>query len=495
MCFKKDLELLVKSSCSLIYILTSEEERLEYMLKDIVSYDISQSIYFWDFVDGYGPNFTLDNVACRNPLQALNTVESFNSNYDAIFVLRDFNYFFSDIAIVRKIRNLSRKLELKNQTVVITALELKIPLQLQELVTVLRLPFPNKYEIQLEVSRLLNALNKPFDNILLEQVAISCQGLSITQVRTIISRIMVSKQRLDLSSLKLLILEKQKNIKEISLLELCNNNISLEDIGGIDVLKEWLNLRSKAFSWKSIHYGLPYPKGILLIGIQGTGKSMSAKATASVLGLPLLKLDVGKLFAGLVGESERNVRNMIQIAEAYAPCVLWIDEIDKAFSGTSNSGDSGTTSRVLSTLLTWLAEKETAVFIVATANNITSLPAEVIRKGRFDEIFFLDLPNIYEREMIFQVNLVQLRPKTWHRYNLVCLAKYSHSFSGAEIRQVILEGMHLAFCDEREFQSNDILNAINSLVPLAFIDQSNIKKLQEWASLGKSRLASKYYKT
>ena len=226
--------------------------------------------------------------------------------------------------------------------------------------------------------------------------------------------------------------------------------------------------------------------------MQGTGKSMSAKAIAHAMKLVLLKLDLGRLFAGVVGESELNMRKMIQIAEASAPCVLWVDEIDKAFDKNQNSGDSGTTNRVLATLLNWLAEKTKPVFVVATANNINRLPTEIIRKGRFDEIFFLDLPNYDERKKIFQVHLQKTRPQTWHRYNINYLAKYSHLFSGAEIQQVIFDAMYTAFHENREFTSEDILLAISLLVPLSFTDQINIKELQTWAKLGKSRLASKF---
>nr|YP_009314456.1 Hypothetical protein ycf46 [Liagoropsis maxima]SCW22710.1 Hypothetical protein ycf46 [Liagoropsis maxima] len=492
MSFQRELELLVKSSCSFIYIMTHEEDRLENIVVEISLNDISQSIYFWDFIEGYKSKNALTKEAQRNPLQALNFIESFNQNSDAIFILKDFHLFFNDTSIIRKIRNLSSKLELCNHVVIMSGIEVNLPNELKYLIQVLTLPLPNKYEIRLEIQRLLDVLDvKPHKSLIGNLVNI-CQGLSISQIRQIISKMLVQQYIFDSANLDFIAKEKQKFVKQTSLLEVHKTDVLLEDIGGIDNLKQWLKKRSSSFSDRSINYGLPYPKGLLLVGIQGTGKSISAKAIANEWNLSLLRLDVGRLFAGIVGESESNTRQMIQIAEASAPCVLWIDEIDKAFNRNLNASDSGTNNRVLATLLTWLSEKTTAVFVVATANNINELPTEVMRKGRFDEIFFLNLPNLYERKKIFQVHLQKLRPDTWHRYNIDYLAKYSRLFSGAEIQQVIMEAMYTAFHEKREFTSLDLLNAIDNIVPLAFTDSDNIRQLQELASLGKFRIASKF---
>ena len=200
-------------------------------------------------------------------------------------------------------------------------------------------------------------------------------------------------------------------------------------------------LNTNAFSQEAIQYGLPYPKGLLLVGVQGTGKSIAAKILATEWQLPLLRLDFGRLFASLIGQSEQRVRKMIEIAEALSPCVLWIDEIDKAFAGAQSSGDSGTTSRVLATFITWLSEKVSPVFVVATANNIDWIPPEILRKGRFDEMFFLNLPTREEREAIFQVHLAKYRPKSVQEFQMSLLGQLSKDFSGAEIEQVVIEAM------------------------------------------------------
>ncbi|WP_338038334.1 AAA family ATPase [Neosynechococcus sphagnicola] len=236
---------------------------------------------------------------------------------------------------------------------------------------------------------------------------------------------------------------------------------------------------------------MPHPRGLLLVGIQGTGKSLTAKAIAHHWHLPLLRLDVGRLFAGLVGESESRTRQMIQLAEALAPCVLWIDEIDKAFSGFEGRGDSGTTGRVFGTFVTWMAEKTSPVFVVATANNIQALPPEMLRKGRFDEIFFVGLPSQEERREIFSVHLARLRPHNVQTYDLERLAYETPDFSGAEIEQTLIEAMHLGFSHSRDFTTDDILAAASQMVPLARTAQEQIQQLQAWAAAGKARLASR----
>ena len=204
----------------------------------------------------------------------------------------------------------------------------------------------------------------------------------------------------------------------------------------------------------------------------------------------MLKLDVGKLFGGIVGESEARLRQMIEVAETISPCILWIDEIDKAFSNVESKGDSGTSNRVLATFISWLSEKTKPVFVVATANNIELLPLEIIRKGRFDEIFFLDLPQENEREQIFKIHIQEFRPKTWQDFDYKKLAKLSDSFSGAEIKQSIIEGMYVAFYEKREFNTDDISQALTQLIPLSQLDTNQTLTLQRWAASGRIRLAS-----
>lgn len=262
-------------------------------------------------------------------------------------------------------------------------------------------------------------------------------------------------------------------------------------------MKQWVKMRQDAFTDEARRYGIPNPKGVLLVGIQGTGKSLSAKTIAAEWRLPLLRLDTGRLFGGIVGESESRVRQMIQLAEAIAPCVLWIDEIDKAFGNiiSGGDGDSGTSRRVFGSLITWMQEKTSPVFIVATANNVRILPAELLRKGRFDEIFFLNLPSESERQDIFKVHLQRLRPTRLRDFDLEILAKSAKNFSGAEIEQVVIDGLYRAFGtfvngQRRDLTTEDILRSIEDTVPLAAIARSQIEDLKRWAAQAGARTAS-----
>jgi SpoVK/Ycf46/Vps4 family AAA+-type ATPase len=306
-----------------------------------------------------------------------------------------------------------------------------------------------------------------------------------------LGRAIASHGVFDDRDLDLILEEKRQTIRQTQILDYYPATEQISDIGGLDNLKDWLLKRGTAFSEKARQYGLPYPRGLLLIGIQGTGKSLTAKAIAHHWHLPLLRLDVGRLFGGLVGESESRTRQMIQLAEALAPCVLWIDEIDKAFAGVEGRSDGGTTSRVFGTFITWMAEKRSPVFVVATANNIQALPPEMLRRGRFDEIFFVGLPSQTERQAIFEVHLSRLRPHSLDQYDMARLAYETPDFSGAEIEQTLVEAMHLGFSQNRDFTTDDILEAASQIVPLARTAQEQIEALQAWANSGKARLASR----
>jgi SpoVK/Ycf46/Vps4 family AAA+-type ATPase len=350
---------------------------------------------------------------------------------------------------------------------------------------------PTPPDIRLEVERLLLAVGTALSPALIDEIVRSCQGLSIERIRRVLSRAIAAHGAFQPSDLDLILEEKRQTIRQTQILDFYPATEQISDIGGLDNLKDWLLKRGSAFSEKARQYGLPHPRGLLLIGIQGTGKSLTAKAIAHHWHLPLLRLDVGRLFGGLVGESESRTRQMIQLAEALAPCVLWIDEIDKAFAGLDGRSDSGTTSRVFGTFITWLAEKTSPVFVVATANNIQALPPEMLRRGRFDEIFFVGLPSQEERQAIFAVHVSKLRPHNLQTYDLTRLAYETPDFSGAEIEQAIIEAMHIGFSQNRDFTTDDILEAASQIVPLARTAQEQINALQAWAASGKARLASR----
>ncbi|MGB8699751.1 MAG: AAA family ATPase, partial [Thermosynechococcaceae cyanobacterium] len=347
-------------------------------------------------------------------------------------------------------------------------------------------------EIQLEIERMLTTTGLSLPAKTLEEIARCCQGLSMERIRRVLARAIATHGSLGAEDLDLILEEKRQTIRQTQILDFYPASETIADIGGLDNLKDWLLLRGSAFSEQARQYGLPHPRGLLLVGIQGTGKSLTAKAIAHHWHLPLLRLDVGRLFAGLVGESESRTRQMIQLAEALAPCILWIDEIDKAFGGADGRSDAGTAGRVFGTFITWLSEKTSPVFVVATANNIQMLPPELLRKGRFDEIFFVGLPTNEERKAIFAVHLSRVRPHNLAAYDLDRLAYETPDFSGAEIEQSLVEAMHIGFSQNRDFTHDDILEAASQIVPLARTAQSQVASLQEWAASGKARLASRH---
>jgi ATP-dependent 26S proteasome regulatory subunit len=488
--FNDELALFLKARYPIIYINTIEEDRVEYVIRKNIKTNLNRSMYSWDFVDGYTNNPNNEGFAKRNPLQALELVERLNAETPALFLLKDFNRFLTDLSISRKLRNVSRILKLQPKTIVIIGSDLTIPRELQDLVTVLQFQLPLENEINQELNRLITSLNIKIDPQLFETLTRACQGLSLERIRRVLSKIIATYKTIDDNSIAVLLSEKKQIISQTEILEYASVNEKIANLGGLDNLKSWLKKRKTAFSIQASNYGLPTPRGLLLVGIQGTGKSLTAKAIATDWQLPLLKLDVGKLFGGIVGESESRLRQMINVAETISPCILWIDEIDKAFSNTESRGDSGTSNRVLATFISWLSEKSKPVFVIATANNIDLLPLEIIRKGRFDEIFFLNLPQKDEREEIFKIHIKEFRPKTWTSFDYSKLAQSSESFSGAEIRQSIIEGMYQAFYEKREFTTKDICIALNDLIPLAHLESDQMIRLQNWASSGRIRSAS-----
>ncbi|MEM9482594.1 MAG: AAA family ATPase [Cyanobacteria bacterium P01_F01_bin.116] len=491
MTFHEELGLLIRARYPLVYIPTREEERAEEAIAAVAAKTGGRAVYVWDFVDGYRGNPTDAGSGRRNPLQALEFVEQLSSSAAAILILRDFHRFLDDIAVSRKLRNLARLLKSQPKNIIILSAQLTIPDELSELLTVLEFPLPTVEDIRHEVEALLGAMGSLPAPKALDELVRSCQGLSMERIRRVLARGIAANGAFSPDDIGLILQEKRQTIRQTQILDFYPATEKISDIGGLDNLKDWLIKRGGSFSEKARQYGLPHPRGLMLVGIQGTGKSLTAKAIAHHWHLPLLRLDVGRLFAGLVGESESRTRQMIQLAEALAPCVLWIDEIDKAFAGFEGRGDSGTTSRVFGTCSTWLSEKRSPVFVVATANNIGALPPELLRRGRFDEIFFVGLPSQAERDAIFNVHLTRLRPHNVKSYDTGRLAYETPDFSGAEIEQAIIEAMHIGFSQNRDFTVDDILEAASQLVPLARTAKDQVDALQAWAASGKARLASR----
>jgi ATP-dependent 26S proteasome regulatory subunit len=483
------LDLLIRARTPILWIRSQEEERCLNLLKAAARRLDNRSIARWDFISGLSGWPGRDGEAARNPLAALESLASLSPEQPAILVLQDFHRYADDGSVCRKLRNLTASLRQSPHTVVITAADWQLPRELEECITLLDLPLPDQAEIEALLRSIAQATGQNLDPALLEQLSQCCGGLSEQRIRQLAARALASRGQISRADLEDVLEEKRQAIARSELLEFCPTEASPADIGGLDALKRWLEQRHLAFGEEARRYGLPLPRGVLLVGPQGTGKSLTAKAIAHSWSMPLLRLDVGRLFAGLVGASEARTRDMIQRAEAMAPCVLWIDEIDKGFGGNNGGrSDGGTSQRVLASLLTWMAEKRSAVFVVATANGVETLPPELLRKGRFDEIFLLDLPDAAERRAILDLQLRRRRPA--HQLPLEVVVDRTAGFSGAELEQVVIEAMHQGFGEGREFGEADLISAAAQLVPLSRTAREQLEALQQWASGGRARPAS-----
>lgn len=497
----KRLDLMIRAHYSLLYIVGAEEEPVEAVIAQVaLEVTPARRVLFWDIVRGWEDN----GSGKGSVMAALDRIGKTAVEEYTIFVLRDLHpilkypYTEKNVPVIRELRNLTRELKRSKKTIVLTSHALELPEELKEEVTVIDFPLPNIQEIDRLISQVVAKPEQlQVSGLVREHLVKACQGLSRAKIGRILATALAAKDQINESDIDGILEGKQQAIRQTGILEFINYQESLKDLGGLENLKLWIKMRQDAFTDEARRYGLPNPKGVLLVGVQGTGKSLSAKIIASEWRLPLLRLDIGRLFGGIVKESESRVRQMIELAEAIAPCVLWIDQIDQVFGNTitGGDGDSGTSCRVFGSLMTWMQEKTSPVFIVATANNVRGLPAQLLRKGRFDEIFFLDLPSELERQDIFQVHLRRLRSTIWQQFDLGILAKRTENFSGAEIEQVVIDGLYRAFGtlvngQRRDLRMEDILRSIEDTVPASAIGRSQIEDLKCWATQAGARTAS-----
>lgn len=482
------LDLLIRSRTPILWIRQQEEERLLRLLGQVARGLDQRPLLRWDMVAGLQGLPNHGGKAARQPLQALDLFDLLPEQQPALLLLLDFHRYVEDSAVCRRLRNLAVDLRRQGRTLLISAPEAQLPRELEASVTVLDLPLPDDGEIRMLLQSLAQAAGAPLQADTLDTLASNCRGLPEQRIRQLAARALVRHGGLEAADLEDVLEEKRLALARSDLLEYTPSQASRADIGGLDQLKQWLERRRGAFGAEARAYGLPPPRGVLLVGPQGTGKSLTARAIAHDWSMPLLRLDLGRLFAGLVGASEARARDMIRTVEGMAPCILWIDEIDKGF-GFDGRSDGGTSQRVLATLLTWMAEKTSPVFVVATANAIDHLPAELLRKGRFDEIFLLDLPNADERRQILDLQLRRRRPD--HALPLDTLVDRCEGFSGAELEQIVLEAMLTAFSEGREFEEADLVAAASDLIPLSRTARESLAALQRWAAEGRARPAGR----
>jgi len=483
----RNLELLIKSRTSLIWIRTKEEERLIKLISFSCKKLNIKRLVYWDCVSGIKGLINEEGKFSNNPLGVLNWLKEQNSEISTVLLLKDFHKFYDDPIINRTIKGLSSALKETNHNLIISSHLLPSSEDLDELMAIVNLPLPDQKELKNLIKKIAINTNSNLEEQDLNELSIASSGLTELKVKQVTAKALAQRGKISKEDIKDILEEKKQVIARSEILEFFEAKSSQDDIGGLNVLKVWLNQRYRAFSKEARDYGLPVPKGVLLVGAQGTGKSLTAKSISKSWSMPLLRLDVGRLFSSLVGSSEARTRETISRAEAMSPCILWIDEIDKGFGGDARS-DGGTSQRVLASLLTWMSEKESAVFVIATANAIDKLPAELLRKGRFDEIFFLDLPNSEERLSILNLHLKKRRPS--YSFPLSTIIDRTEGFSGAELEQAVIEGMHISFSENRELMEKDLIKAVSELVPLSRTAKEQIDFLKEWSSTGRARSAS-----
>jgi SpoVK/Ycf46/Vps4 family AAA+-type ATPase len=516
-----ELEVLIRAKYPLIYLLSWEERRVEAMLRRVAARR-KKRLYTWTVTEGI---VAIDTVRptvvdpnATTPLKALNHVDQ--SRESALFVLKDMHLFIQDtripetIVVVRKLRDMINPLKESAKTVMFLSPVLRFPVELEKEITVLDCSLPALDELAEALDRVLRSaqsqvamlssrkpvaasakraspngasagelvrieLSLNLDDVDRERVLKAAAGLTANEAENVFAKSLVMTGGLDLD---VIIAEKKQIIHRSHVLEYYDAIEELAYVGGMAELKDWLRKRGLAFSERARRFGLPEPRGLLLLGVQGSGKSLVAKSVASLWKLPLLRLDMGKVFSQMVGSSEENIRMALRLAESVSPCVLWIDEMEKGLAGlgSSDRSDAGTAARVFGSFLVWMQEKTAPVFVIATSNNVAGLPPELLRKGRFDEIFFVDLPSLEERKEILAIHLAH-RHRDPVRFDLTGLAERTEGFSGAEIEQVIISALYDAFETDRELTDEDLCRNISQTVPLSQTMKEQITALRNWA--------------
>lgn len=472
----REIAVLSRSGYPLISVVTHEEQRALGLVEQAAR-AARKELARWSISLGYHehPGVQQEETAGL-PDAALDALS--RRAEPSLVVFLDFHPFLSDPAVVRRLRDRLPDLVRRRQSVVMVGPVPGLPVELEKEAAVVDLPLPNAEVLLAELGHVARSEKVELSADIAERAVRSALGLSLNEASRVFRKVMVLRRGLSESDLHLVVEEKKRVLRTSDVLEFHDLEEGLSDVGGLGELKRWLQSRSRAFGDDARAFGLPAPKGLLLLGVQGCGKSLSAKAVAELWKFPLLRLDVGAVFAGAGGSPEAAIRQAIKVSESLAPVVLWVDEIEKGFAQTE-AGESSV--RVFGSFLTWLAEKKAEVFVVATANDVSALPPELLRRGRFDEVFFVDLPNVHERLDILRIHL-EKRGRHADRFgSLSALAQRAEHFSGAELEQVVIAALYRAFSDGRDLTEQDLDVAARQTVPLYRTYEENIKKLRDWA--------------
>lgn len=485
MVMKEELSILVQAQYPLIYLVTSEEERAEQTIDALAQMKPTRKVFIWTVTHGIVEYGQPRNVTQHNTVSPEAAVEWVIRQRDpGIFVFKDLHPFIDSPAVTRWLRDAIASFKETQRTIILMSPVQTIPIELEKEVIVLDYPLPDMAELnqvlsqQLELSRTCRVTTEAREKLLKAAL-----GLTRDEAEKVYRKAQVTAGRLTEAEVDIVLSEKKQLIRRNGILEYIEEDETLDSVGGLEELKHWLRQRSNAFTERAREYGLPQPKGMMILGVPGCGKSLIAKTTSRLWGLPLLRLDMGRVYDGsMVGRSEANLRNALKTAESISPAILFIDEIDKAFAGSTGSADSdgGTSSRIFGSFLTWMQEKTSPVFVMATANRVERLPGEFLRKGRFDEIFFVDLPSADERKEIFGIHLAKRREDIT-RFDLDQLVMVCDGFSGAEIEQALIAAMYEAFAQDREFTQLDIIASIRATLPLSKTMHEQVTALRDWA--------------
>ncbi len=483
---KEELNILVQAQYPLIYLITPEEERAEQAIAKIAKDNAEyKQVFVWTVTRGMVEYGQARQATQHNTVSPEAAIEwTIRQKEGGIFIFKDLHPFLDGPVITRWLRDAIASFKGSNKVIILMSPLQTVPIELEKEVVVLDYPLPNLSELNQVLSeRLDKGRGSRLDTEKREKLIKAARGLTKDEAEKVYRKAQVKAGKLTESEVEIVLSEKKQLIRRNGILEYIEEDETLNSVGGLEELKGWLKQRSNAFTERAREYGLPQPKGMLILGVPGCGKSLIAKTTSRLWSLPLLRLDMGRVYDGsTVGRSEANLRSALKTAESISPVILFIDELDKAFAGGGGSGDSdgGTSGRIFGSFLTWMQEKKSPVFVMATANRVERLPGEFLRKGRFDEIFFVDLPNSAEREDIFRIHLGKRRSEI-NRFDLEQLTKVSDGFSGAEIEQAIIAAMYDAFAQDREFTQLDIIAAIKATLPLSRTMTEQVTALRDWA--------------
>lgn len=472
----------------ILYLNTFEEDKADAMIRSIAG---GKGILEWNirgFFD-YKGKTALSDISLKDTLSMLDGNDC--ELQRKVLIIKDIQTCINDSTIIAELKNLAIKINrgLEEFTIVIVSPVLTIPKELENFITIFTMDYLNQHEICNIITRFCEEQELPnLHDEFMDELAQAFKGLSEFEICNILALAVSDDGEITRSDLSLIFDQKQQMIQKSGILEMVPLKESLSDIGGLESLKKWLQRKGKIFKNvnKAEHFGVDIPKGVLIVGMPGCGKSLNAKAAAKLFEVPLLRMDLGRLMGKYVGESEANMRRAIALAEAISPCVLWIDELEKAFAGIGgDGGGADVTTRLFGTFLTWLQEKNSMAFVVATANNIVKLPPELLRKGRFDEVFYVDLPDKQERRKIFEIHIKKRRPNDVSDIDIQKLVNATNGYSGADIEGVVKDAVETAFTEEKTCVTTDgLLQAIMHTHSLSEIMRSS---LEDMAKIYKER--------